>query len=351
MFFTLMINFSLLTRIWYRQNKRDLPWRTTKNPYFIWLSEIILQQTRVNQGLSYFLAFKEKYPTVKDLAKSNEREVLKLWQGLGYYSRARNLHAAAKQIMNDFKGEFPNEYKDLKKLKGVGDYTAAAIASFSFDLPHATVDGNVYRVLSRFFGDHTPIDTTKGKKVFDAYANEVLAKDQAAEHNQAIMELGALICSPKQPKCLSCPLQDGCLAARKGIQHELPAKSKKTKVTKRYFNYLFSGKDNIMIIQRDKNGIWKNLYQFPLIETSEKAEIALLKNEASKEWGVKIVEEKPYCTYKHILSHQHIFAQFWKCKPIKNKTNKSIITVSIDEFDDYPVPRLIERFMQENEMD
>ena len=211
---------------WYNFNKRELPWRSTSDPYKIWLSEIILQQTQVNQGLSYYLKFVEEFQTVKDLAKAPADKVMKLWQGLGYYSRARNLHEAAKNIVNEHKGEFPKAYEDIRALKGVGDYTAAAIASIAYNLPYAVVDGNVYRVLSRIFGIETPIDSTSGKKEFNELANELLTKKNPADYNQAIMEFGALYCRPKNPDCTNCIFNDKCEAYRLNKINLLPVKSK-----------------------------------------------------------------------------------------------------------------------------
>ena len=223
---------------WYSIHKRDLPWRQTKNPYNIWLSEIILQQTQVKQGLPYYEAFVKQYPTIFDLANASEEDVLKLWQGLGYYSRARNLHTTAKHIAFELNGEFPNNYKDLIKLKGVGDYTASAIASIAFNEVAAVVDGNVYRVLSRYFGIKTPINSTTGIKEFKALASSLIDTEQPATFNQAIMEFGAIQCKPKSPYCVICPLNDKCIALQKNAIDALPVKLKKTKVTKKFFNFL-----------------------------------------------------------------------------------------------------------------
>lgn len=256
---------------WYLQNKRDLPWRNTVNPYHIWLSEIMLQQTRVAQGLPYFIAFIEVFPTVFDLANAEEEQVLKLWQGLGYYSRARNLHATAKYIATELKGDFPPNYDQLLLLKGVGEYTAAAIVSFAYNEPVAVVDGNVFRVLSRYFNIDNDISDGKTKKEFQILAQELLPKNKAALFNQAIMEFGALQCVPKNPDCANCILSSSCA----GLQHKkvniLPVKSKKTKVTNKFFNYLIL-KDiqgNFVVQKREGKGIWENLYEFTLIETPE----------------------------------------------------------------------------------
>ena len=223
---------------WYRENKRDLPWRDTFDPYNIWLSEIILQQTRVVQGVPYYEKFLENFPTIKHLANATEIEVLKLWQGLGYYSRARNLHATSKAVVEKFGGKFPNNYSELLALKGIGDYTASAIASICFDEPRAVVDGNVYRVLSRYFGVETPINRSKGIKYFKELATSVMDADHIRDYNQGIMEFGALQCVPKSPDCSNCPLSGSCMALQKNLVDQLPVKLGKTKVRKRYFNYL-----------------------------------------------------------------------------------------------------------------
>ena len=225
-----MTDFNLLITNWYRQNKRDLPWRLTTDPYKIWLSEIILQQTRVDQGLSYYLKFVKEFPTIQALANASEQQVLALWQGLGYYSRARNLHFTAKTISNELNGKFPNSFTSLKKLKGIGDYTAAAIASFSYNEITPVVDGNVYRVLSRVFNIATPIDSSQGKKLFYELAGELISKENPGEFNQSIMEFGALWCKPQNPKCEDCPLQENCLAFENDTVKLLPVKDKKIKI-------------------------------------------------------------------------------------------------------------------------
>jgi A/G-specific adenine glycosylase len=237
-FYLLTMKFSNTLVYWYLQNNRDLPWRKTKNPYFIWLSEIMLQQTRVAQGLSYYQKFTTTFPTVFDLAKADESTILKMWQGLGYYSRARNLHFSAKQIVEELNGEFPSTYEEIIKLKGIGDYTASAIASICFEEATAVVDGNVYRVLSRYFGIKTAINSTAGIKEFKALAQTLIDRKQAGTFNQAIMDFGALHCKPQNPLCEICPLSDGCVALEKNLTKELPVKEKKIKVRKRYFNFL-----------------------------------------------------------------------------------------------------------------
>ena len=260
---------------WYLVNKRDLPWRATNNPYFIWLSEIILQQTQVAQGLPYYKAFTSKFPTVFDLANAEESQVLKLWQGLGYYSRARNLHASAKYIVNEFNGVFPDTYNEIIKLKGVGDYTASAIASICFNETTAVVDGNVYRALSRIYGISTPINTGKGFKEFKALAQELIDTKQPATFNQAIMEFGARQCKPKSPDCSICPFNTSCVALQKNKIEQLPVKLKALKVKKKNFNFMviLSADQKTILEKREGKGIWQNLYQFPLIETKQPVNI------------------------------------------------------------------------------
>ena len=254
---------------WYKNYKRDLPWRNTTNPYKIWLSEVILQQTQVKQGLPYYEKFIATFPDVSDLAEAKEEHILKLWQGLGYYSRARNLHYAAKQIHS--RGFFPNNYDDILSLKGVGEYTAAAIASFAFKLPHAVVDGNVFRLLARFYGIDIPINTSKGKKHFTELAQSLIIKDKPDIFNQAIMEFGSQMCRPKQPNCPNCPLQNECLAYANSTIHLLPIKKGKVKVKTVYFDYFFfKTKTETLVNQRIAKGIWQNLYEFPLIQSEEK---------------------------------------------------------------------------------
>lgn len=332
---------------WYSDNKRNLPWRQTTNPYYIWLSEIILQQTQVKQGLSYYNAFVGKYPTVFNLANAEENEVLKLWQGLGYYSRARNLHATAKYIANELNGVFPNNYKELLQLKGVGDYTASAIASICFNQVTAVVDGNVYRVLSRFFGIDTPINSSKGAKEFKALAQELIDKKSPAEFNQAIMEFGAVQCRPKNPNCNDCPLSKGCMALNKNRIGELPVKIKLAKAKKKYFNFLvFVSKDHKTILEKRKGkGIWQNLYQFPLVETSEEQNYNMFKDRIKGHPLLKNVsfELLPYNkgTIIHKLSHQHLYTKFW----IVNVDALTVEGVLVDKIHDFPVPVLIGDFL------
>lgn len=299
--------------LWYESNKRDLPWRKTHNPYLIWLSEIILQQTRVNQGLPYFLKFSQKYPQIELLASAPEDEVLKLWQGLGYYSRGRNMLKSAQDIVSNHAGKFPDNYSDLLKLKGIGPYTAAAIASFAFNEPIAVLDGNVFRVLSRFYLISEPINTGFAKKLFSELANEFLNKENPATHNQAMMELGALICTPKKPACLDCPLQSNCLAFMQGTQVQYPVKLAKVKPKNRYIAYFhFQFNSQIAVFRRPKGGIWEGLYDLPYIESEELMESSdRIKQAIDKKWISSHEEIEMVFEKKHLLTHQHIYAQFF----------------------------------------
>lgn len=335
---------------WYKTNQRDLPWRHTKDAYIIWISEIILQQTQVIQGLGYFNRFIERFPTVKSLAEAPLNDVLKLWQGLGYYSRARNIHSSAQQIMTQFNGQFPTTYEDVISLKGVGEYTAAAICSFAYQLPFATVDGNVYRVLARYFGIDTPINSTEGKKNFRILAQELLDSKHPDNHNQAMMEFGALQCTPSSPNCTICPLQDSCMAFNEKTISELPKKVGKITVRKRYFNYLFiTHKDRTYLHQRGVNDIWQGLYEFPLIEIEQATNVEkLLKSELFEE----LTGNKPFTVLhvsairKHVLSHQHIFAQCLHIR-LNEKTTKldDYLEIKLENLHDFPISRLMESFI------
>ena len=307
--------FSSILLQWHKQNKRSLPWKKTKDPYLTWLSEIILQQTQIIQGLPYYEKIMARYPTVKHLADANLAELMKLWEGLGYYSRARNLHYTAKYVAYELNGVFPGTYDELLKLKGVGAYTAAAIASFSYDLPHAVVDGNVFRVLSRIFGIKQPIDSTEGKKYYTRLANEFIDKKHPAAYNQAIMDFGATVCTPKQPKCIACPFTKKCVAKRTGKIEFYPVKLKKLVKKTRYLNYLvIQYKDKICLNYRTGNDIWKNLYDFPVIETSSNSTKNIITK--SKEWkklfvGLKLEIRAISDDFTQQLSHQTIKAKFY----------------------------------------
>ncbi|PWB25100.1 A/G-specific adenine glycosylase [Flavobacterium sp. HTF] len=342
-----MIFHNLLIK-WYLQNKRDLPWRNTTNPYLIWLSEIMLQQTRVAQGMPYFFSFTKEFPTVSDLANANEEQVLKLWQGLGYYSRARNLHKTAQYVANELDGIFPPAYKDLLKLKGVGEYTAAAIASFSYNEAVPVVDGNVFRVLSRYFDIESDIALPATKKEFTELAYELMPKDNPAIFNQAIMEFGALQCVPKNPNCEICVFNDSCAALQKKKVNLLPVKSKKTKVTNRFFNYLVleDALGNTLIQKREAKGIWHNLYEFPLLETHEIVDFDFVskqvQNDIFPDYTIIGIEEYSHATVIHKLSHQHLHIQFWKIRITETITEG----VDLHHLKTFPFPIVIYNFIE-----
>jgi A/G-specific adenine glycosylase len=337
---------------WYEENRRDLPWRHNPTPYQVWLSEVILQQTRVNQGWDYYLRFIEKWPTVADLAEASEEEVLKMWQGLGYYSRARNLHHCAKQVVEQYEGQFPADFEQLRKLKGIGNYTAAAIASIAFNLPHAVVDGNVYRVLSRLFDIDTPININEGQTIFAQLADELLNREQPGLHNQAMMEFGALHCTPKNPNCLHCPLQAQCLAFERQTVMLRPVKLAKLKVTARYFNYLVIRiKGKIYLHKRSDNDIWKNLYDFPCIESENPMTVEEVIN--SEEF-IQLIENKPFTlvksspTFTHKLTHRTILAQFIEIKleeELLHIETKDLFLTPERDLENYPIPRLIDLYL------
>ncbi|REG89640.1 A/G-specific adenine glycosylase [Winogradskyella sediminis] len=343
------MDFSTKLINWYSVNKRELPWRETRNPYYIWLSEIILQQTQVKQGLPYYNAFVSKFPTVFDLAKASETSILKLWQGLGYYSRARNLHHSAKYIVDTLDGKFPDNYKDLLKLKGVGDYTASAIASIAYNEVAAVVDGNVYRVLSRYFGIDTPINSSTGIKDFKTLASTLIDTNQPATYNQAIMEFGAIQCKPKNPDCTVCPFQDSCMARKNQRVDVLPVKLKKTKVTVKYFNFLvfIDHHKKTLFEKRTTKGIWQHLYQFPLIESKKSLTAEEFKLLNFKEHYLEI-EVLDYSLYNevdivHKLSHQHLHTKFWIID-VKSLPKDAILIKSLTK---YPSPVLISDFIEQ----
>jgi A/G-specific adenine glycosylase len=344
------MNFSNILIRWYLENKRDLPWRKTDNPYLIWLSEIMLQQTRVAQGTPYFLSFTTNFPTVFDLAAANEEQVLKLWQGLGYYSRARNLHKTAQFVAEELSGVFPDNYNDLLKLKGVGEYTAAAIASFSYNEAVPVVDGNVFRVLSRYFDLETDIASVSAKKEFAALAFELMPKDSPAMFNQAIMEFGALQCVPKSPNCGVCVFNESCAALQKKKVDQLPVKSKKLKVRIRFFNYLVVAdeNENTIIQKRTAKGIWHNLYEFPLIETEKVENFDFISRQIQTDFFkenkiISILECNPKSII-HKLSHQHLYIKFWKVK-VKGIVENSIDATTLKTF---PFPIVIHNFIEKD---
>ena len=343
-----MANFLSNIYFWYEQNKRDLPWRKTNDPYKIWLSEIILQQTRVAQGTPYYEQFIKKFPTVQTLANASEDEVLKLWQGLGYYSRARNLHFTARYINSVLNGTFPSDYHTILKLKGIGPYTAAAIASIAFQLPYPTIDGNIYRVFSRYFGIETPINSTKGKKEFEKLARELMPEKNPGMHNQALMEFGALLCTPKLPHCINCPIHESCAAFAMKKVDLLPVKSKKTKQVSRYFNYFYFDEGEFTYIEkRTNNDIWKNMFQFPMFESSKKLnEKELVESEFLQKNAQNSNVLKFYPSKKHILSHQIIYA-FLVHIEVKEPhfLNQQFLRVNKKDIFTFAVPKLVEDFL------
>ena len=343
-----MIDFKGKIIDWYSVNKRHLIWRETTDPYHIWLSEIMSQQTRVEQSLPYYIKFTEAYPTVFELASAPESEILKLWQGLGYYSRARNLHQTAQYVAFELNGKFPNNYTDLIKLKGIGDYTASAIASICFNLATPVVDGNVFRVLARYFGIDLPINSSKGIKYFKELALELVDHDNPGVYNQALMEFGAKQCKPQSPNCNVCPLNNSCIALKKNIIDQLPVKNKKGKLKHRYFNYLIIANETETVLQqRTKKDIWQNLYEFPLIEdVKELTEKEIVKHDILKEYindsefSISLFNKNEIV---HKLSHQHIHTKFW----IVNLQSKIKNGIDRAQIADYPVSVLIANFVEE----
>lgn len=347
-----LLKISQLLIEWYQNNKRDLPWRETTDPYIIWISEIILQQTRVAQGYDYFLRFTKRFPTIDSLAAAEEDEVLKYWQGLGYYSRARNLHATAKTIQQKYNGIFPSDHKEVLALKGIGEYTAAAIVSFAWNQSYPVVDGNVFRVLSRLFALDTPIDSTQGKKEFTALAQSLLNPQQPGLHNQAIMELGALQCLPQNPDCSVCPLVDHCLAYALHTVSDYPVKQNKTKTRDRYFHYfhiIYNGRT--WLHRRSNKDIWKGLYEFPLIETKQAMDFSeLQKSEAFHQLfqsidQLNITVALP--NVKHVLSHQVLYTTFYRVEI--EQTNAALdhyINIACEEIGNYAVPRLVHIYLE-----
>lgn len=336
---------------WYKLNKRDLPWRNTTDPYIIWLSEIIMQQTRVEQGTPYFNRFAEKYPTVKDFASADEGEILNLWQGLGYYSRGRNMHHTAQMVMEEHAGYFPNNYDSLLKLKGIGEYTAAAISSFSSNEVKAVVDGNVFRLLSRYFGIDIPINSGPGKKAFTELANELIDKSDPGTYNQAAMEFGSLVCKPKNPDCPICPLQLGCEAYRSKRINELPVKIKNKKVRNRYFNYIvIINEKGILMNKRGPNDIWQNLYELPLIETPEALEPhdLIVSDAFTNIFGKDAVIISIQTPAKHILSHQQLFATFIEIENYSEQfvSQNGWVYVKMEDLRSLAQPKLIFQFFK-----
>lgn len=339
------MSFIILLLEWYQVHKRPLPWRNTKNPFHVWLSEIILQQTRIQQGLNYYLKFVGEFSNVHELAKVDEQTVLKLWQGLGYYTRARNLHKTAKIISHNHQGEFPNTFKVLKKLPGIGNYTAAAIASICFNEKVPAIDGNAYRVYSRLFGLNKDIGQSNAHKFFFEFAKEIMPEQQTGDFNQAIMELGATICLPQNPICTSCPVARHCVAFQTGKTENYPINSKKIKIKKRYFHYFFMFQpesESFLIRKRDFQDVWQNLYDLPFIETTSKN----LNNSDFEQYQFKKTHQT-----KHILTHQHLNIQFYELLCTKDELEKfniqgDYIKVKINEVSQYPFPKPIADFLE-----
>lgn len=336
---------------WYYNHKRDLPWRETVDPYKIWLSEVILQQTRVAQGLDYYYTFSENFPTVQALALAEEDEVLRLWQGLGYYSRARNLHKAAKIVVNQFNGVFPSNYSSLLTLPGIGEYTAAAVASFSANEVHAVLDGNVFRVLARFFGIKEPINSSEGKKVFSKLAKELIDPSNPATYNQAIMEFGALQCKPKSPNCAVCPISSSCYSFIHQEVELLPVKLKKAKSRNRYFNYfIIKEGESILMNKRGKGDIWQHLHDFPLIESNKELgpEELIVHHDVVNAFGTDLTIKFISKPYKHVLSHQNIYARFFEISQTTLDLNENTAWnyVLIKDLDKLAKPKLIVFFME-----
>jgi len=336
---------------WYKKNKRDLPWRNTSDPYFIWLSEIILQQTRVEQGLPYYHKFIAKYKTVKKLAEANNDDVMKLWQGLGYYNRASNMLKTAREIVKNRQSVFPKTYDELIKLTGIGPYTAAAISSFAYNESRAVVDGNVSRVLSRIFAIDEPINSSKGKNLFEKIANEILDKKNPGLNNQAIMELGALVCKPRQPLCDDCPVRLNCEAFKKNSIYDFPQKIKKNKPRNRFINYFYIEQNNkIYMIQRTEKQIWKGLFELPNFDTeSSLNEFEIINQIDFKNMFQKseVIQIKKIFSIKHQLTHQTIYANFFKLSSSKKikLLNESYMLVDIGDINKYAVSRLFDKFL------
>jgi A/G-specific adenine glycosylase len=345
--------FSYLIIKWYRRNKRNLPWRQTNDPYRIWVSEVILQQTRVEQGSAYYDRFVERFPDIGSLAEAGEDEVMKIWQGLGYYSRARNMHHSARMLIKDHKGVFPSTYQEIRKMRGVGDYSAGAISSIAFGEPHPAIDGNVQRVVARFTGIYEPVKTSAGMKKVREFLENQIDKDDPGTFNQAVMELGALVCKPKQPDCQECPLGDHCYASVNKLTDKLPVISKIKPPSVRFFHYfvIISRQEDRFFIwmkKRTDDGIWKNLYDFPLIEADH--ELSREDIEQTGQWNMirgphsflngKVITGPPY-----LLTHRELRVIFFMMAS-DHFHHKNYIKVGLDEFHKYPVPRLIENFMK-----
>jgi A/G-specific adenine glycosylase len=338
-----MNNFSARLLRWHSTVERPMPWKNEQNPYKVWLSEVILQQTRVEQGWNYYKSFLKKFPTIKHLANAPEQDVLQQWEGLGYYSRARNLHHTAKFIAETHNGKLPSTYNEIIALKGIGPYTAAAIASFAFGLPHAVVDGNVFRILSRYFGIKTPTDSSQGKKIFFDLANKLIPKNKPAKFNQAMMDFGALVCRPN-PLCDSCPFSKDCFAKQNDLIRSLPVRSKKAKVRKRYFHYyIFIYKNKILIQQRNENDIWNGLHQFPMEEMKSES---WKKNDSKFKNILSDKKIKPIILTQ-LLTHQLIHGSFYFISVKKIFTAKEEFHwVEKSELEKFPMPKIMREYVK-----
>ena len=347
------MSFSQKLLHWYLENGRDLPWRKTKDPYVIWLSEIILQQTRVEQGMPYFLRFVETFPNVKAFADADEETILRLWQGLGYYSRARNMHKAAKMVMDEFHGVFPQAYADVIRLPGIGEYTAAAISSFSVNEARAVLDGNVYRVLSRYLGEQSPINSGQGKKIFTALAQEMLDKQSPGLYNQAIMDFGAIQCRPKNPLCEDCIFRLDCTAFKEDRVDSLPVKLKGKASRNRYFHYfILRAEEQMLMSKRGQDDVWANLYEFPMLETTDDLSIPdLIAQEDFEQYFKPDTVLCPVGTQvKHVLSHQNIYARFYQVEDIQmlKKKKKNWHYYYFEKIDKLAKHKLIFSFLEKN---
>jgi A/G-specific adenine glycosylase len=336
---------------WYRNNKRELPWRNTNDAYLIWLSEIILQQTRVEQGMPYYFKFSEQYPDVKSFAAATEDDILRLWQGLGYYSRGRNMLKTAKLIVAQFNAVFPTSHQDLIKLTGIGDYTAAAISSFAVNEAKAVVDGNVYRLLARYFGVDTPINSTKGKKQFQEIADELINPNNAGEHNQAMIEFGALQCKPKNPNCAICPFISTCFAYQNQKVTELPVKLKKLKIRERFFYFfLMEHKGQILIKRRGNEDIWAGLHDLPSLEFIERTDFESLTSHHDFQsfFPDNVIIHAVSDEIKHVLTHQRIYARFVHIDSFKEEAiaQNDWFLVNVDDLHQYGQPKLIFEFLK-----
>lgn len=338
--------------IWYKENFRSLPWRESSDPYIIWLSEIILQQTRVEQGLPYFMRFSEQFPTVHHLAQASEEAVMKCWQGLGYYSRARNLHKTAKYVSENLDGVFPSSYHELLKLNGVGPYTAAAIASFAFGEAVPVVDGNVYRFISRYLAIDMPIATPQASRYFSEVLYELMPKNEAGLFNQALMEFGSLLCTPRQPGCSRCPFREDCAAHTSGRELDFPVKGSKTKVKDVFYHFIILKHENkIWLSQRDDSGLWKKLWHFPMFETQSALSTSETIDRITDELGIlsnQLIFTGSWNTL-HLLSHRRIQAVFWEFDCHAQPQKEGLLAIDSQEIQNYPLPQIMVKYLKNKE--